>query len=110
MKQKKFLKNKGFNLSLKPLFNYISFCKYLSLIDLERIIDFYINMFDPISSIIKDETLILFVKNTEITHLYIPYRLNRQIPLILEAKHCFSELKFLQCYICSKNNNILEEL
>src|ERR1044072_304518 len=95
---KKFLKNKDFNLSQqKPLFNYISFCKYLELHNLERIIDYY-NMFDYIASIINDEVFKLFIKNAKITHLYIP-RIYRQIPLIPEAKHCFSELKFLQCFI-----------
>ncbi|GBC10709.1 hypothetical protein RclHR1_09840005 [Rhizophagus clarus] len=94
------LRNKGIDLiaiQQKPLFNYISFCKYLNLSCFDRIISI-INNFDKIKiSIISNEILKLFInKNSRLTFLYIPRQCNYQIHLIPGVEQCFSELKFLQ--------------
>src|SRR6266496_1779201 len=80
------------NLYQKPLFNYISFCKYLDLNKLERmIIDSFsnFNIFKVIEiSIIFNEIFkIFFNENTKFTHLYVSNQFKFQNP---EVNHCFS--------------------
>jgi hypothetical protein len=112
------LKNQGINFSTnayqRPLFNYISFCRHLNIINLNHTIDYillikYVNQFttSTIKNLIMKEIINLFVnQNTRITHLYIPSQFSYQINIIPGAKYCFSELEFLSCnsYI---NDNIL---
>jgi hypothetical protein len=78
----------------KPLFNYISFCRYLDLRMLEKMISDC--AFEKSrKSILRNEIFNLFInENTKFTHLYVP---DDQIHLIPGAKHCFSELAFLGC-------------
>ncbi|PKY47142.1 hypothetical protein RhiirA4_462243 [Rhizophagus irregularis] len=105
-----YLENSGIYLvSLqRPLLNYISFCKHLSLGSIMNITK---NIDDlPERLIVEDEIFKLFInKNVKITHLYIPKKFNYQIHLIPEAKICLSKIKFLSCYT-SINNNILTGL
>ncbi|RIA85855.1 hypothetical protein C1645_830176 [Glomus cerebriforme] len=91
------LRNKGMIITnQRPLFNYINFCKHLNLKEIERLINF---KFDDDSDILilKNEIFKLLVNsNTKFTHLCIPHQFD-QLHLILEAKHCFSELEFFSC-------------
>ncbi|RIA86604.1 hypothetical protein C1645_779297, partial [Glomus cerebriforme] len=95
------LRKQGINLSTiqkKPLFNYISFCRYLNLFCFERIISTIKNIEKSKISIISNEILKLFInRNARLTFLYIPRQCNYQIHLIPGAENCLSELKFLQC-------------
>jgi hypothetical protein len=110
------LKNKGITFSTnayqRPLFNYISFCKHLNIINLNHTIDnilliSYITQISTIKNLIMKEIINLFVnQNTRITHLYIPSQFDYQINIIPGAKYCFSELEFLSCNTCI-NDNIL---
>src|ERR1044071_7035995 len=102
-----------------PLFDYISFCKYLELGMLGRKISDIKNIEFSKLPIVANEILKLFINgNTKITHLYISseYLSYEYIPaefnyhLIPGAECCFSELKFLYCDITSANRNILEGL
>ncbi|GBB85215.1 hypothetical protein RclHR1_11780007 [Rhizophagus clarus] len=88
----------------RPLFDYISFCKYLNIQEIERII----NTVDKKSriKIIKDEIYDLFInENTRFTHLYIPYQFDRPLHLIPGFDKCFSEISFLSC-----NANISDDV
>ncbi|GBC30733.1 uncharacterized protein OCT59_015881 [Rhizophagus irregularis] len=81
----------------KPLFNYISFCKILNLIEIEKIIYISIDYnFLLDISLLKEEIFNLFINNkAKFTHLYMPYGFNYQIHLIPGAKESFSEIEFL---------------
>ena len=94
---KKNLKSQDIVLSAqqRPLFNYISFCRYLKLHNLDEIIVLSEDIENPEASI---------------THLYIPLRFNYQIHLIPGAECCFSQLKFIHCSTSNTNLNILEGL
>ncbi|GBB88054.1 hypothetical protein RclHR1_01460004 [Rhizophagus clarus] len=93
----KFLKNYK-----KPLFNYISFCKNLNLIELENIINIAIDSDlrdDHEFLFYKGEIYNLFInKKTKFTQLYLPREFSDQIHLIPGAKECFSEIEFLNFY------------
>ena len=69
------LRFQGINLSVtqhKPLFDYISFCRYLNLQDFDEFVDLIDNIEESKISIIRNEILKLFInRNTKITHLYI---------------------------------------
>jgi hypothetical protein len=90
------LKNLGYHFSnylyRKPLFDYVSFCKHLNLVEIKKILriikmDFILN-----------EIIGIFINvNTKITHLYIPKQFNYQLHLIPGAKSCFSNIIFLSC-------------
>src|SRR6266480_6381114 len=92
------LKNQGIVLLTKlcqrPLFNYISFWRYLNLSILE---DMIISAVESEASIIRSEILKLLInENTKFTHIYLNTPLlNDQLQLISGAEHCFSEIKFL---------------
>ncbi|RIA95075.1 hypothetical protein C1645_817195 [Glomus cerebriforme] len=96
------LKNQGIKyLVKKPLFNYISFCRYLNLFKVKKLINAMDKEFERI--IIKNDIFNIFInEDTKFTHLYIPY----QIHLIPGIKRCFSEIEFLSCNT-SINNNVL---
>ncbi|GBB83123.1 hypothetical protein RclHR1_00010005 [Rhizophagus clarus] len=83
----------------KPYFNYISYCRNLNLIEIERLINnitFRESSADI--SIIKNTILELFInKNTKISYLNIPYKFDIEIHLIPGAVRCFSELVSLRC-------------
>ncbi|GBB88548.1 hypothetical protein RclHR1_15090007 [Rhizophagus clarus] len=107
------LKNKGFNILTnvyqRPLFNYISFCRHLSLFCLNDLISAIndINNNTDVFSTVRKEIINLFInENTRITHLDIPYQFDYQLHLIPGAKSCFSELEFLSCNTCI-NDDIL---
>src|SRR5436190_5926003 len=92
----------------RPLFNYISFWRYLNLSILENMI---ISAVKSKASIIRSEILKLLInENTKFTHVYLNTPLlNDQLQLISGAECCFSELKFLQIKIFGRNyKNILE--
>src|SRR5436190_3829148 len=73
------LKNQGIDLFTEtyqqPLFNYISFWRYLSLFRIEQVITSVMNMIDKSKiSILKNDIIRLFVnRNTIFTHLYLCY-------------------------------------
>ncbi|GES75181.1 hypothetical protein GLOIN_2v1866989 [Rhizophagus clarus] len=93
----------------KPLFNYISFCKHLNLIVIERIIISITKEKHEIP-IVKSVIINLFINESQkFTHLYIPYRFDYQILQIPGAKCCFTELQFLHCNT-SINDDVLAEL
>src|SRR6266480_6989701 len=91
------LKNQGIVLLTKlcqrPLFNYISFWRYLNLRIFENMI-----AVKSEASIIRREILKLLInENTKFTHIYMNTPLlNYRVHLISGAERCFSELKFLQ--------------
>src|ERR1044072_1051564 len=99
------LKKEGIRISYqRPLFDYISFCKHLSLQDINRIISVY-KRAKRLS--IKNVIFDLFInENTNYTHLYIPQQSDCQIHLIPGAKHCFSTLEFFYCST-SINDDVL---
>ncbi|RIA80651.1 hypothetical protein C1645_838318, partial [Glomus cerebriforme] len=106
------LKNKGIDLFKvetyqQPLFNYISFWKYLNLNNLEEIIIKNIGEID-VSIIIRNEILKLLINNTKLIRLSIQKEFNYQIHLISGAERCFSDLEYLHCN--DTNQNILEGL
>jgi hypothetical protein len=87
---------------IKPLFNYISFCKHFNLNVIERIINAYIFIE---TLMIKNEIFDLFINgNTKFTHLYISHKFNYRINLIPGTEHCFSELEVLSCNTCITDN------
>src|SRR5436190_10897551 len=107
------LKSKEINLftetSQRPLFNYISFWKYLNLHSLEKMFASITTVKSKVTTI-RSEILKLFIRNTKFTHVYININTSRfsyhQLHLIPGAEHCWSELKFLLCN--SKDPNVLE--
>jgi hypothetical protein len=89
----------------KPLFDYISFCKHLDLIEIRRLINALTNE-KCAASVIEDEILKLFInENRVFTHLYMPNEFSNQIHLISRTKRCFSELQFLRC-----NSNVNDDV
>ncbi|GBB88549.1 hypothetical protein RclHR1_15090008 [Rhizophagus clarus] len=107
------LRNQGANILSnayqRPLFNYISCCRHLSLNSLNELIS-AINDFNnntDVFSTVRKEIINLFInENTRITHLIIPYQFDYQLHLIPGAKSCLSELEFLSCSTCI-NDDIL---
>ncbi|RIA95089.1 hypothetical protein C1645_817207 [Glomus cerebriforme] len=92
----------------KPLFDYISFCRHLNLIVIQKIINS--NYKKSKLLIIQKEIFNLFINgNTKITHLYIPTQFDYKIHLIPGTKRCFSEIEFLRCNT-SINNDVLAGL
>jgi hypothetical protein len=96
------------NLYQRPLFDYISFCRYLNTNEINMIIETKYSTHEMSKiSIVKNEIFNLFISgNAKFTHLYIPYQFDFQIHLIPGAKQCFSELEFLHCNT-SINDNVL---
>jgi hypothetical protein len=87
------------NLYQKPLFNYISYCRYLNYNHIGNIIKMY--------NLIKNEIIKLFInENMKYTHLYLPQQLDFQLHLIPGAESCISDIEFLSCN-ASINDNIL---
>ena len=107
------LKNHGIDISnRKPLFDYISFWKYLNIFIFYKIADFMkiMKVEESKIPIIKNEILKQFINgNTRFTHLYVPVGLKEQIHLVPRAGHCFSELEFLNCKVGGFNENIVLE-
>jgi hypothetical protein len=96
------LKNQGINNLItetyqQPLFNYINFCKYLSLFFLED--EITSKKFEETKiSIIRNEILKLFINgNTKFIHISIPNKFDYQLHLIPGAEYCFSELESFYC-------------
>ncbi|PKK58444.1 hypothetical protein RhiirC2_796288 [Rhizophagus irregularis] len=93
-----------FNFSYKkPLFNYVSYCKHLNLMEIKKIIN-------NDTLIIQLEIINLLInENTKFTHLYIPKQFNYQINLFPGFQNCFSNIVFL---CCSSNidDNVLDGL
>ncbi|CAB5356863.1 unnamed protein product [Rhizophagus irregularis] len=83
----------------RPLFNYMSFWKYLILHILEDIIS--LKMIEKSNaSILRNEILKLFInKNTKLIQLSIPRYFDSQLHLIPEAECCLSELEIFNCDI-----------
>src|ERR1051325_9657456 len=76
----------------KPSFNYVSFCKYLDLYAVDRMV---LNIIHKTSFwLLIREIMSLFNENAKFTHLYIPTKY--KFLNISEVKTCFSELGFLQ--------------
>src|ERR1043166_937775 len=96
------------NLYQRPLFDYISFCRYLNTNEINMIIETKYSTHEMSKiSIVKHEIFNLFISgNAKFTHLYIPYQFDFQIHIIPGAKQCFSELEFLHCNT-SINDNVL---
>ncbi|GBC05627.1 hypothetical protein RclHR1_06320005 [Rhizophagus clarus] len=92
----------------KPLFKYLSFCKYLNF-------DVIINMassivtFDATHIIINGIINLFIHENMLITHLYIPNQFDYKIHLIPGFENCFSELEFVQCSMDDDNNRDIIE-
>ena len=89
-KSRGILKNRGIDVcNQKPLFDYISFWKYLNLHDLlYKIADFMkiMKVEESKIPIIKNEILKQFINgNTRFTHLYVPVGLKEQIHLVPRA-------------------------
>ncbi|CAB4439491.1 unnamed protein product [Rhizophagus irregularis] len=81
----------------KPSLNYISYCRNLNLIEIERIINVLFEK-QPDNSIIKNTIVELFINgNTKFTRLNIPHKFNIKLHLIPGAERCFSDLQFLKC-------------
>ncbi|PKK79010.1 hypothetical protein RhiirC2_769605 [Rhizophagus irregularis] len=79
----------------KPFFDYISFCKHLNFIEIERIINIYM---EKHGILIKNDIINAFInERTRFTHLYLPQQFDYQLHLIPGAEQCFSTLEFLYC-------------
>jgi hypothetical protein len=108
------LKNQGINNIIaeayhRPLFNYISFWKYLDLSFIENLISRR-NFEKSNMSIIRNEILTLFINsNAKFIHLSIPSHYDCQLHLIPGAECCFSELESFHCSV-NIAQNILEGL
>ncbi|GBC05426.1 hypothetical protein RclHR1_06210011 [Rhizophagus clarus] len=94
----------------RPLFNYISFWKYLEFNFLERMISSKIIEKSNVH-VMRNEILKLFINNnTKFIHLSIRQNFDYQLlHLTLEAECCFSELESFQSYD-NIDQNILERL
>ncbi|GBC02362.1 hypothetical protein RclHR1_04590015 [Rhizophagus clarus] len=108
------LKAQGIDLLIeiypRPLFNYISFWKYLDLYFLERIMNVFIVGLLEYSklSIFKNEVLKLFINHDKkINSLSIPGSFYPN--LFSKIEHCFSELEYFYCDN-NINYNILESV
>ncbi|PKC63385.1 hypothetical protein RhiirA1_463835 [Rhizophagus irregularis] len=95
----------------RPLYNYVSFCKYLDFYHLDKLLFRYTRKIEKSKQcFIADEIWKLFInKNSKFTHLKITSCNYDQIFLIPGAEHCFSELKFLE-YDSRDNQKLLEWL
>ncbi|CAB4414815.1 unnamed protein product [Rhizophagus irregularis] len=95
----------------RPLYNYVSFCKYLDFYYLDKLLFHYTrNIERSKKSFIADEILKLFInKNSKFTHLKITSCNYDEIFLIPGAEHCFSELKVL-IYYSDSDQKLLEWL
>ncbi|RIA85197.1 hypothetical protein C1645_831161 [Glomus cerebriforme] len=96
------LKNQGINLFTEeyhqPLFNYISFWRYLNLFLLESMIISIKNIEIYNTFIIRREILNIFInRNTKFIYLDIPEQFNHQLHQISGAEQCFSKLESLHC-------------
>ncbi|CAB5356871.1 unnamed protein product [Rhizophagus irregularis] len=109
------LKNQGVNKLInevmnkyqRPLFDYLSFWKYLDLYFLEIVIS---SKFDGQLNlpIIRNEILKLFInENTNLMHLLIPQYFDYQLHLIPGAEYCLSRLDSLHCH-ADLDQSILE--
>jgi hypothetical protein len=99
----------------KPIFNYISFCKYLDFKVIINLINSIFNIRDKYMNEISDkymnEIIKLFInENMRFTHLYIPNQFNYKIYDIPGFEYCFSGLEFLRCDLDNIDNQILEGL
>ncbi|RIA80088.1 hypothetical protein C1645_839323 [Glomus cerebriforme] len=89
----------------RPLFNYISFCKYLDFNHIFDLFTFNNRGFSIEKN--KNEIFKLFInENTKFTYLYFPYYFNYQIHHIPGAKCCLSEIEFFSCN-ARINDNVL---
>ncbi|GBC30896.1 uncharacterized protein OCT59_016015 [Rhizophagus irregularis] len=94
------------NFYKKPSFNYIRFCRYLNLNDIQRIIN---NLYKEFSLIVLDEVLSLFINdNMKFTHLFVHQKFDKINP-ICGAESCFSGIEYLSCST-NINDTILTEL
>ncbi|CAB4414811.1 unnamed protein product [Rhizophagus irregularis] len=84
----------------RPLYNYVSFCKYLDFYYLDELLFRYTRKIERSKQcFIADEIWKLFInKNSKFTHLKITSCNYDEIFLIPGAEHCFSELKVLEYY------------
>ncbi|RGB23792.1 hypothetical protein C1646_773992 [Rhizophagus diaphanus] len=84
----------------RPLYNYVSFCKYLDFYYLDELLYHYTsNIERSKQSFIADEIWKLFInQNSKFTHLKITSCFYDPLFLIPGAEHCFSELKVLKYY------------
>jgi hypothetical protein len=108
---KDILKNQGVDFFTKPhqrpLFNYMSYCRYLDLSYLEDLMNVK-NVGKLSLPIINDEIMKLFInRNTKFTHLNIPVQYDIPLHKIPWAEHSFSELEFLSCNLMT-NQNVFE--
>jgi hypothetical protein len=93
--------------SQKPLFNYINFWKHLRLYLLEDMI--VMNIVHSKISIVRNEIMKLFNRNTKFTHLDTSSYDKLYFPA--GAENCFSELKSLYyCSFRSDDQKVLERL
>jgi hypothetical protein len=107
------LRNQGIDLFKsaayqQPLFDYISFWRYLDLNHLDDILKFIVNNKSIDISLLRDIVSKIFSRNAKFTHLITKH----QCYYILGAEHCFSKLRSLQCsaYYPDSQKNLLEEL
>ncbi|RIA82330.1 hypothetical protein C1645_835525 [Glomus cerebriforme] len=106
------LKNQGIDrfaetYQQQPLFNYISFWRYLDLQLVENMIKSIENIDESKISIIRNEIMNLFInRSTKFIALSIPDHFDYQLHHISGAEHCFSGLKSLDSY-SNINQNIL---
>jgi hypothetical protein len=96
------LKNHGINNLVsetyqRPLFNYISFWKYLELDFLRYVISSKIDEKSYVL-IIRNEILKLFIKHTKLNHFSIPSCFDYKLHLIPGAECCVSRLESFSCY------------
>ncbi|RIA84512.1 hypothetical protein C1645_413003 [Glomus cerebriforme] len=109
------MKSQGLNLLIKPdkppLFKYISFCRYLDLHKLDKVIYTIRNIREESKwSLIRNEIFKLFInKNNRFTHLIIPYLYKYNIQLFPEFEQCFSELESLRCDV-KTNQDLIKRL
>ncbi|GBC10557.1 hypothetical protein RclHR1_09710008 [Rhizophagus clarus] len=99
----------------RPLFNYISFWRYLNIHLLKSMIISIksIRKFDKSDiSIIRNEIFNIFInnsRNTKFLRLCFPQQFDYQLHRIPGAEHCFSKLESFRCY-ANTNKYILEGL
>ncbi|RIA85199.1 hypothetical protein C1645_831163 [Glomus cerebriforme] len=95
------LKNKGYNIFTetyqRPLFNYISYWRYLDLFLLDSMINSN-NIEGSEISVIRNEILNLFInRNTKFVYMDIPEHFNHQLNHISGTGNCFSNLECIHC-------------
>ncbi|UZO06854.1 uncharacterized protein OCT59_027160 [Rhizophagus irregularis] len=111
---KDILKNQGIDIFSeeykRPLFNYISFWRYLDLFLLESMIVSKRDINKSDIAIIRKEVLNLFVNaNTKFVYIDIPEHFYYQLHSISGSEQCFSKLECLHCDD-KTNQNILKGL